>query len=247
MDDFNKDNQRVEVESPVSEEGLGKPGDLKDGEGIAGFFDLIYGVVFQPAGTFRLIGQNPPIIKVVIIFSIIQVLSMLLFILGGVYSGNNMAGGFPGMAGFIKAALFVMAFGGFVFAYIKWFLYSSVFYFLAQLIGGSGKALGTLAVTGLASIPVMLLSPLQLLLILLGGNWWAYLLSGLIMTVTAIWFIALLVIGLRETQQLSSGKALAVVFIPVATIIVLSILLLTAAMSLLGPALMYFQELGGGI
>lgn len=245
MDASNREEQILEGTDSVVESKLSSSEDRRFSNIIIGFFELIYGVLFEPAKTFRIIGQNPPIIKVVIIFSIIQALSMLLFVLGGVSSDNYLPAELPGMTGVVKAVLFGMAFGGFVFAFVKWFLYSCILYFLSELLGGTGKAMGVLAATGLASIPTMLLSPVQLLLILLGNNWWTYLMAGLLMIATVIWFIFLLVIGLKETQHLSRSKALAVIFIPVVTIIVLFLLLLVVAGSLVAPMLMYVQELGG--
>ncbi len=210
-----------------------------------GFFDLIYGVIFEPAITFRGLAEKPPILKTLLIFSIAQILSMLFFVLGGIYSDGHMISGLPGTVSLAKAVLFGVAFGGFIFSYVKWFIYSGILFFISELLGGSGKAVGALSATGLASVPAMLLAPIQLLLILIGNHWWTYLLAGILMLVTWIWFIILLVIGFRETQHLEGGKSLAVVFIPIAAVVVLAVLLLIAVSAVLMPIIMFLQKMGG--
>jgi hypothetical protein len=213
-----------------------------------GLLELIYGIIFEPGKTFRQIGDNPPIKKVLIIFMLFQASSMLLFVAGGVFSkGFSVFSGVAGVAGTIKAVLFIMAFAGFVLGFIKWLMSSAVIFFLSDLFGGRGKSSGVLAVTGLAFIPAMITSPLQLWLILMGSHWWSYVLAALSMIGAWCWVVVLLVIGLRETQHLSNGKSIAVIFMPLALVVGLIILLLIALGTILLPVILSMPELAGGV
>ncbi|NTW05007.1 MAG: YIP1 family protein [Peptococcaceae bacterium] len=213
-----------------------------------GFLELIYGIIFEPGKTFQQIAERPPLNKVLIIFLLFQALSMVLFIAGGVFSkGFSAFSGAAGMGGTIKALLFIMAFAGFILSFVKWLMSSAVIFFLSDLLGGRGKSSAVLAVTGLAFIPAMIISPLQLWLILMGSHWWSYVLAALTMIGGWCWVIVLLIIGLRETQHLSNGKSIAVIFMPVVLVIGLVVLLLIGLGSILLPVMMSMPELAGGV
>ena len=217
--------------------------------GDLGFLDLIYGVLFNPVKTFRRMAGSIPTGKTVLIFSTVKVLSLLVFIISGFYSQNvfpsNFAGGSDmGMIGVFKIILPALAILGLFVEFIKWFLYSGILYFLAELFGGRGRALGVLATTGLASIPSLVFMPFQILISVFGGEGLSGAFGVLFWLATIVWGAILVVLGLRETQELSTSRALAVTFAPAVGAVVLLMLFFILILAVAAPLGMFFQQFG---
>lgn len=213
-----------------------------------GILELIYGILFDPVRTFRRIAGSPPAGKVLVIFTIVKVLSILVFVVGGLFSSHSMFSIFPGqagqgMAGAMRAAVPVAAVLGLIYEYFKWFVYSGILYLLAGLFGGRGRAAGVLAVTGLASLPALIILPFQMLLWILGGGGWMSGPAGILFWLATLsWGTVLVVIGIRETQLLSTGRAVAVALTPAAGLVAVFILLLVLLAAVAAPLGSLFDQ-----
>ncbi|GBF35669.1 hypothetical protein DCCM_4798 [Desulfocucumis palustris] len=194
--------------------------------GEKNFFEMIYGVLFDPVETFRRVAAAPPLGRVLLVYALVSVLGALM----GYYFSSRVlqadmyrgAGIFSGAMGTI---LPLIIFGGLLVTFVKWFVYSGLLHLVAELFGGSGRAVGVLAVTGLASLPALLFIPFELLLLLAAGEGpAATIVSGLFSLGSAVWGFVLVVLGIREVHGITTGRALAVALTPALALIALSIL-----------------------
>lgn len=193
-----------------------------------GFLDLIYGVLFDPRVTFRRVALQPPIGPAIFIFTLVNLVGATM----GVFAGYRLAihgPGTPGMhmAWLMQAAGPVMAATGLIFQYLKWLVVSAVMHFAAELFGGRGRAVGILSVTALASLPALVLAPVDLILLSLGARGLSV--AGIVALTglgSFVWSVILVVLGLREVYGFSTGRAILAVFLPPAVLVVAGIILL---------------------
>lgn len=193
-----------------------------------GLFELVYGALFDPVQTFKRISGKLPLGWTLLIFSLVKVLSVTVFwyTLSSDLMSRDIAGVYDydyGTADIFRVMVPVIIAGALVYEYFKWFVYSGALHLLADLAGGSGKAAGVLVVTGLASLPALLFLPVQILITFWGGNWMAGLINFLIMLSVLIWGFILVVIGMRETQRLSTGSAVLVSLLPAIAIVLATV------------------------
>jgi hypothetical protein len=235
-----RDTEGAEHTLPLEEAGMGGVESASsqgegDGESAAGFLpehknmlELIYGVLFDPVKTFQCMAEAPPIGQALFIFTLVSVLGAVI----GHYLSSSV---FPGwfydemgpLAGVAGAIIPLMALAGFIISFVKWIVYSGLLHLVAEMFGGKGRALGVLAVTGLATLPVILLMPFELVVALAWGQaLMAAIIMGLLGLVALVWGFILLVLGLREVHGLSTGRALAVAVTPPLGIIILLLIFL---------------------
>ncbi|SFG87544.1 hypothetical protein SAMN05660649_02968 [Desulfotomaculum arcticum] len=189
----------------------------------AGILDIIYGTLFDPARTFAGFARNPRIGAAVLIVISINLLEALM----GYYTTPRFMQSLrvPGMLehDYIKLTSMLFAMGGFVFSLGKWFFMSGLLNLLSELFGGKGNARNVFAVYGIAGLPVVFMLPVQVMLMIFPEGFLQTLAAALFGTAIFIWSTVLLVIGLREVHQFSTGKAALVVIIPGGVLIVLAI------------------------
>jgi len=215
-----------------------------------GLLELIYGVLFEPVRTFRRIAPAPPLGKITLLFSLVKVLTAAVLWLSWNSSSGlafwGLPGGGRGPAGLVRSLAPLAALAALVYEYLKWFVYSGILYLLAELAGGRGKSAGVLAATGLASLPALPALPLQVLILVMGGSG---ALSGplgiLIWLAVITWGAVLVILGIRETQGLSTGRAVLVALAPPVTAVALMILLLVLLIVLAARMGSFWQHFGG--
>jgi len=209
--------------------------------GAPGFLELIYGVLFDPVKTFRRIAQSPPLGSSAAIFSLVKILSVAV---GGYISTRYMSGltgdeyGIQELVRAMTPAVVVIIL---VYEYIKWFVYSGLLYLVAELSGGRGRAVGVLCVTGLASLPALLFLPVQTLATVFGGSGLTGPVNVLFWLGVMIWGCVLVILGLRETQHISTGRAVLAALAPAMVLLLVFILILVLAVGMLAPIFESFQ------
>lgn len=214
-----------------------RPETREDPKGVPGLLELIYGILFDPVGTFRRTAQSPPLGRSIVIFSLVKILSVLV---GGYLSSRYMFGSIPGFEdlGLDQAVKFlvpIVAVIMLIYEYIKWFVYSCILYLLAELFGGRGRAAGALTVTGLAALPALLFLPVQVLVAVFGGMAISGPVNILIWLAVMIWGAVLVVTGLRETQHISTGRAVMVALTPVLSLIFIFIIIIMILAGMVAP------------
>lgn len=107
---------------------------------------------------------------------------------------------------------------------------SGILYLCGRLLGGHGPYSAMFSTQGFTSVPGILLAPLTAVFNLIGGP--VATIGGCLGFFVGIWALVLLVLAIRESLNLSTGRAIGALLIPLAVIFALScglILLLIAA------------------
>jgi hypothetical protein len=188
--------------------------------GREGLLELIYGVLFDPANTFRCIAPRPPILLTLIIFSLLNLtLSLMGYIVIARLFFADVAT--PLANWYLHGLGPLLVLGGLAVHYTKWFVYSGLLNLLAELLGGRGRARSVFVVYGLAGIPTALMAPvLMLFLVILPPGFPGLPLAVLTALGVVAWSTALLVVGIREAHSLSTYRAALVVATPVAALFI---------------------------
>jgi hypothetical protein len=189
------------------------------------FFDLIYGVLFNAAATFRNLADAPPIGQAALVLFILTLSNGIVSLSFFRLTFSEIPGVDPVIAQVLTGAFPVLLLLALVFAGLRWFISGAVLHLLAELLGGRGSPKGTLTVCALAGLPGIFLVPVELLVRLLEvPETAAVILTGLTGFVTLGWGAVLLVIGLRETHRFSGGNAVLTIIAPVTVFILISVL-----------------------
>lgn len=202
-----------------------------------GLLELIYGILFDPVRTFRRLAQWPPLGQSVLLFSLVKIMSALVwgYSLSLKLTQEDISGLDLGIGGALKMMVPVAVIMLLVYEYLKWFVYSGTLYLLAELAGGRGRASGVLVATGLAALPALLFLPVQVLLAAFGGDVISGVGDVIIWLAMVVWGFILVVIGLRETQEISTGRAVLVALTPALTIIFILVLAIMLLAGIVAP------------
>lgn len=202
-----------------------------------GFFELIYGTLFNPVRTFRSISNAPPLFHGFIIFiSVVVVTSLVNMLLPQDLSEMP-----PQLA---EAAVQVgpsVVIIGAIFSLVLWLVQAGILQVIAELLGGRGKAVGVLTILALAGIPSVLVVPLRVISYLFEES-----LAGSFLTIVGsllafLWWIVLIVLGLREVQGFSTGKAVATVVAPLVGILLIIIVTAISLFAFIAPLIESMQ------
>ncbi|HWI54071.1 MAG TPA: Yip1 family protein [Desulfobacteria bacterium] len=202
-----------------------------------GVFELIYGVLFNPVRTFRSIADDPPVFHGFLIFILVLIITSLVNIL----LPQDLAEMPPELAGVASQAGPSIVIVGAIMTTVLWFVQAGVLQVIAELLGGRGKAVGVLTVLALAGIPGLLMVPFRV-----AGYFLAESFAGSFLTIagallTYVWWVVLLVLGLRETQRFSTLKAVAAIIAPIVGIVLIITVTVITLFTLIAPLLNNFQ------
>ncbi|HAU31508.1 MAG: hypothetical protein XD78_0658 [Desulfotomaculum sp. 46_296] len=187
-----------------------------------GVLELIYGILFDPADTFKKVAEAPPLGLSVLIFSLVNITVIFMSFLNFFHLLNiNLP---AGSANLTLAIMLLVVFLGLIVKLCNWLLSTSVFHLLAELLGGRGSVKGLLAIVGLSYLPFIFLAPVELLLLIWGLKSIVVVIVMILNFLIFIWWLALMVLGVRQEYCFSAGSALAAVFLPISPFIFLLIL-----------------------
>ncbi|MTI83565.1 MAG: YIP1 family protein [Firmicutes bacterium] len=225
-----------EKESVIEQAGI-YPDDFETGPEKPGlnFLDLIYGVLFDPARTFQKVAANPPLWQAVLIYVLVSVLTGAM----GVFVNFRIMPAAVSelsstVMGLVQSILPLLALGGILLQFVKWFTYSALLHLLADFFGGKGTARGVFTVYGLAGLPTLFIIPVQLLVLGISpGNSWLDIFTIPVSIALTIWAVILLILGIKEVHGFSTGRAAAVVFTPVAAMAVLVVITIITMVSVI--------------
>lgn len=173
--------------------------------------EIIYGVLFSPAATLKVLSKSKPWLAGVIIFLV--VLSFNMMVNRGIAFIDPLEQALPIPAGFTWIGAVI----GVVISVIMLFVMAGIYSLLGEIIYQNANASGLLTSLSFSSIPGILGPPLQYIAILLG----LAPLSNLISFVIAMWLIVLQIIAIRESLELTTSQALVLFIIPIITIVIL--------------------------
>ncbi len=208
------------------------------------FLDLVYGVLFNSAATFRNLADAPPIGQAVLVLFILTLSNGIVSFSFFRLTFRDIPGVDPMIAQVLTGIFPVVLILALVFTGLRWFISGAVLHLLAELLGGRGTPKGTLTVCALAGLPGVFLIPFELLVRLFRvPEIAAAVLSGLAGVVVLAWGAVLLVIGLREIHRFSSGNAVLTIITPVTVFIIISLLVAASVIFALGTFVPFSRAL----
>ena len=200
---------------------------------VSGFnpIEAAIGVIIRPARAMQQIAAARPWPVAMLLASAIALLTGLVNLTapmpamaGGEPLPPGLPGGFETILAFTRSPWLPVV-SALVITPLTLLISTSIFYLVGRLLGGHGPFSALLATQGFATVPGILLAPLMALLNL-GGTLLAFVLLGYAVSVGfGIWVLVLQVLGIRESLALSTGRAVAVLLIPIAVLILLGCLL----------------------
>jgi hypothetical protein len=191
---------------------------------IEGIVEKVKGFLMNPAESFRRSRTDSvgaAYRYFVVLLVIYTILSAIVAVAIGMFAFNDMiaqlattgmmgaalAGAFSNLGLFVGAMIVFVVYLVFFIALLGIFLKGLALHAFVLLMGGEKGYQQTLKTTMYATTPFLLL------------GWIPY-----VSIIGAIWYIILLIIGIRETQEMDTGKALLVIAIPLVLILILALL-----------------------
>lgn len=204
------------------------------------FTELLYGVIFQPKVTFKRIAKMKAFFLSFLIIVGVNLLNNLSnFLIAEPFS--EMPPNMPKqlvdfLTVFSSPGVAVLgAFISTVFTIMVWFLFSAIIQLISEFFGGKGTGIGVMTVLGFSTLPQALGVPFLILFHFLGLPSFV---SIFISIPLAIWTqLVLPILGLREVQQFSVGRAILVMLTPMFLFFGLMLSLAIVFISLLLPVL----------
>jgi len=209
-----------------------EPG-FREEDSSMGFLEAIYGVIFEPRGTFGFIGRKKPLLWAFGLFAGVFLFNYLVNMAG--LDAAKLSPFYRILPSF--AALFFVI--GIVLAFAAWFLNAAVINLMAQFFGGNGNGIGLFAAFAFAEIPLVITSILVFVVKSVG-------LSGVTTTLVelagGVWTLVLQVLAVSEVQEIPVGRAVLVYLVPIAIIIGIVLLIGGLIMTILAPFLNNLPE-----
>jgi hypothetical protein len=204
-------------EGPDQPNGQANEVDGESGESAIGrFAEYLAGTIISPSETLRRIGEREAILPafvVVMLMAGISAATQLVLLAFNLDPFGAIEAEFPGLA---SQSFMAMQFTGIVSNFIMvpviWLIVSGLLFGAAWLLGGRGRFMTLWAATGFALVPQLVTAPVTAageLLGLVGSG--AQVLGWLITLPVSIgafiWTLVLFAIAVRETMNVTTGRA----------------------------------------
>lgn len=230
-----EEQNSYEVTSPA-------PEPQESPESTLPFVDLIYGLLFSPAATFRKISGRPPLGHAFIVFTAVTLISTLITVWVPPVSPEMTPEMPPEMARMMLSITPYVGLLGALLAFLNWFILAGVFQLFSEFLNGRGKALGVFTVLGLAELPQVFSSPVYLLTSLSGQSVLSTFLTISTGLLIFIWRLILIVIGLREIHGYSTGRAVITVLAPGLVLLLVALVTVVALVGMIIPIFRFMPE-----
>lgn len=182
-----------------------------------GFLELVYGVLFEPAPTFRNLvratDHRAGLGKAFLLLTLVLLANQIMAF--SITAGRLLPNFGPHAALAFRQGMGFFVLAGLLWRYLEWVVFTAVYHLTAEFLGGAGRAGNLLVLTALSRLPAIFLVPLELLLFLPAlppGLTVLFLLFAAL--VLFLWSIYLMVLALRENYLLGTGRAIAVLLLP---------------------------------
>lgn len=177
--------------------------------------------MFTPVKTLNTISKNNLWLAGIILFSVVMIFNMI------VNRGIVLLEPVEQVLAIPNSLIWLVAFIGVIFSVIMLFIMSGLYSLLGEIIYQTGNAKGLLASLGFASLPGIFAPPLQYIAITAGFTP----LSILAPLVIGLWTLALQIIAIRESFELSTSQAIFLYLIPMILVIMILIVILVTISS----------------
>lgn len=205
-----------------------------------GWVEMLHGVITRPAATLRTVSHGDYLVNALLVFLAVEGVAWFLQIAMAARgpTADAFARVFPLLAvtaiprAVVKLGM-LMAVVGVLGSIIFLVVGAGIFNLLAEiLLGGKGNARGLLAGLALATLPMVLGAPFQLMGFLFS---WPSFIINLVSLVFWSWTLVLKVMAIREAAELSTARAIAVYLIPGVSIAMLLMIALVGGVVTLAP------------
>jgi hypothetical protein len=203
---------------------VGSSGDARAAEPRLDPVDALLGVITSPVQTMRAIAEARRWLWAIAVTVVSGLLGGLASLTGPDPAATADTAFMPPELQAALAAtrsIWFVVINALILAPIGLFIGAAVLYAVGHLFGGRGAYTGLVSTVGFASVPAILLAPITAWLNLAGGPFMV--LSGLVGVAFAVWIIVLHVIAIRESLGLSTGRAALTLVVPLAVLMLLSI------------------------
>lgn len=189
------------------------------------FAETVAGALFSPGRTLREVGQREAIMPAMLLVFLLALVSVVAQ-LAAVPAMLNQA---PAGAENLVALQVTSVLGNLLWAPVLWAITAALLFGSAYLLGGRGRFQSLWAATGFALTPQFLVAPLgpiTQLAGMLGAGWQllGFLVSAPLYLAAFVWTVVLLSIAVRETMNLSGGRAFGAVALLIGAALLLAIL-----------------------
>ena len=184
--------------------------------------EMLYGVLFQPVTTLRLISKTKPLGRGLLVF--IAVMSLNMIINRGINIGQ------PGQELLPVSGPMWWVFGciGIIVSVLLLFMMAGTLSLLGEFIYHQGNGSGLFVGFLFASLPGVLGPPLQYASVLIGVQY----LGTILALLALLWVLILEVIAVREALQITTGEAAFLLILPVIAILLIGAGVVFIAVSL---------------
>jgi len=177
--------------------------DLTPKDGLA---EVVVGIIGSPVATMRKMSRESSLRLSLTVF-----LLVMLVVAGTVLVDAELAAQLGG-----SVVVFVVLMP---LSFLLLIIQAGVIFGVARLLGAKGSFSSLLSLLALANVPSLFMAPLALLSFVPGIA--AGALYGLGSLVLTIWVVILNIIAVRETFQVTSGRALLICYLPILLLVVL--------------------------
>lgn len=197
---------------------------------IASFATDVAGVLVAPAETLRTIGDRRAVIPAMVLVLLVvgvttAVQAAMLFTQLSPFTGASSP-----IPGLLLGVQLTNLLWNLVWAPVIWTITSGMLFGIAWLLGGRGDFMSLWAASGFALLPQLLVAPIlaghELVGTVSGGLQLLSLLIVLPVSIGAFfWYLALLAIAIRETMAVTTGRAIGVIALFVAVVVMIGVLI----------------------
>ncbi|MEW6242848.1 MAG: Yip1 family protein [Bacillota bacterium] len=164
--------------------------------------EILYGIMARPASTIEKVAKRPPVGTALLVFTVSTVITTLVGTRDASFYGHSIPN--------LRAFTTLVTVAGLIFAYSTWFIGTAIVHLWAELLGGRGRALALFAAGGLLSFIQLFTVPAALIAMAV-GEWF----SNMVAFAVLIWTVVLYVISIKAVYQMSVGRAVAALLLPV--------------------------------
>ncbi len=204
----------------------GSGADFNISDPVNSFVDVVRRVLTGPADFFRGVARRGnfvnPLVFALICAVIYGVLNGFFSMLGNIIAGTSGVGG--AIVGFVLGMILWP-----IYVAVSLFIGAGIYYLLVMLLAGQSNA-GYEATFRVGAYASVILVPLAIVSIFNVIPVVGPFISGLLSLVIGVYGVIIQVLGIREVHSTTTGRAVAVVLIPTAVILLIILFIVGAAL-----------------
>ncbi|QGU00702.1 hypothetical protein SYNTR_2108 [Candidatus Syntrophocurvum alkaliphilum] len=187
--------------------------------------DRLYGIIFEPAKTLKIISEEKPVSQALIVFLVVIIFNAVVNQSIDSVVGNNNVHQLAAIQDFV----WIFSLFAIIIAVVLLFVQAGLYSLLGDVIYSQQNGRGLLASLSFAHVPGVLGPALYYAGVLAGINW----LGAILSLAVSIWVLILQVLAVRESLGLYTYQAVFIFLLPVLVMILLLVVILVVLFSVL--------------